>query len=138
MRGIDKIIIHCSATPPNLDIGAKEIRTWHKMDRGWSDIGYHYVVRRQGTIELGRPLAIAGAHARGHNANSIGICLVGGVDSTNQPEDNFTPPQLFTAKLLVRGLLVEFGDEVEVLGHRDLPGVTKDCPCFDVLAWLRS
>jgi len=86
MRIIDTVIVHCSATKPSMDIGVDVIRQWH-MNKGWSDIGYHYVIRRNGAVELGRDLdkdgdvdEEIGAHAYGHNATSIGICLIGGVD----------------------------------------------------------
>jgi N-acetylmuramoyl-L-alanine amidase len=87
MRLIDTIIGHCSFTPPKMDIGAAEIRGWHVDENGWLDIGYAYVIRRNGIIELGRDLdndgdvdEEIGAHARGFNAHSIGICVVGGMD----------------------------------------------------------
>ena len=77
MREINTFIIHCSDTYPDMDIGVEEIRRWHK-ERGWSDIGYHYVIRRNGKIEEGRNDGIVGAHAKGMNENSLGICMVGG------------------------------------------------------------
>lgn len=143
MRTINLIVVHCSATPPSMDIGADEIRDWHVNTNKWSDIGYHFVIRRSGQIQTGRPLTRPGAHTKGYNTNSIGICLVGGVDDSGNPEDNFTPEQFNS--LLFK--LAEFEDEypeAEILGHRDLsPDVNhdgvvtkdewvKDCPCFDV------
>ncbi len=81
MREINEIIVHCSATPESMDIGVKEIRDWHVNDNKWDDIGYHFVIRRDGTIECGRSIDKAGAHCKGHNAHSIGMCLVGGEDA---------------------------------------------------------
>jgi N-acetylmuramoyl-L-alanine amidase len=129
----DYIIIHCSATPPSMDIGAREIRAWHK-ERGWTDIGYHHVINRHGKLEMGRPTLFVGAHARGFNRTSVGICLVGGVDNTNHPDANYTVAQWEALARLVTACKNMYREAV-VLGHRDLPGVTKDCPCFDVPAW---
>jgi len=143
MRKINAIVIHCSATRANVDekvtlpgedIGVKEIAEWHRA-RGWNGIGYHYVIRRDGTIENGRPLERAGAHVEGHNANSIGICLVGGVSETGRSENNFEPPQWEALKGLLADLRGRFPG-AGIKGHRDYPGVKKDCPCFDVRAWL--
>lgn len=133
MRMINLLVVHCSATRPALDIGAGEIRQWH-LDRGWSDIGYHYVIRRNGGLETGRPVETAGAHAKGHNAHSAGICLVGGVDAGNDPENNFTSAQFATLRTLLVDLLRQY-PQSRICGHRDLPGVRKACPCFDVLQW---
>ena len=103
MRDIKKIIIHCSATSAEMDIGAKEIAQWHK-DRGWSDIGYHFVIRRDGTIEHGRPVERPGAHARHHNNDSIGICLVGGINESGEPDSNFTFDQIVSLKQAIDNL----------------------------------
>ena len=134
MRSITQIVIHASATPPGMDIGAEEIRGWHKQ-RGWSDIGYHAVIRRNGKVEDGRNIERAGAHVKGHNENSFGICLVGGTSSdASQAEFNFTRHQMASLVRLLDVLKNEFPD-AEVLGHRDFPGVAKACPCFNVRAW---
>lgn len=127
------IVIHCSATPPNMDIGRDEIDEWHK-DRGWSGIGYHFVIRRNGDIEIGRPHATVGAHARGFNGSSVSVCIVGGVSKLQDPEDNFTDDQWTTLAYLVVALHVHY-PTAEVLGHRDLPNVAKACPSFDAPAW---
>lgn len=137
MRAINEIIVHCSATPPSMDIGAAEIREWH-MAKGWADIGYHYVVRRNGQLEEGRPIERAGAHAKGRNANSIGICLVGGVDADGNPADNFRGSQKTKLRVLIRDLRRQFPAIRSVIGHRDVPGVAKACPSFDVRAWLAA
>ena len=138
-EAIRYIVVHCAATPPDMDIGAKEIDLWHRQ-RGWAGIGYHYVIRRDGTLELGRPLNRPGAHAQGFNLLSWGICLVGGVTAAGalgKPEANYTPAQMFTLKDTIR-YLEALAPQAQVLGHRDLPSPharLKDCPCFDVQAW---
>ncbi len=137
MRTLDKIVIHCSATPPTMDIGVKEIRSWHVNERKWKDIGYHFVVRRDGEVELGRPLEMQGAHARGHNKTSVGVCWVGGVDKDMNPENNMTREQEAELWCTVQNLMLIYGiEKAQVVGHRDLPGVTKACPSFDVKEWI--
>lgn len=133
MRGIKKIIVHCAATPSAMDIGAEEIDVWHKQ-RGFDEIGYHYVIRRCGKLEKGRDIAKAGAHCRGHNFSSIGVCLVGGIDEHGQACDNFTNQQKRKLQQLLNFLTLTF-DEAEVVGHRDVKGVKKACPSFDVRSW---
>ena len=135
MRKVNRIIVHCSATNPSQDIGADIIRHWHKFDRGWSDIGYHYVIRRDGRLEHGRPIEREGAHAKGHNGDSIGICLVGGVNKEGKADANYTYKQYATLRHTINNLMNGHSD-LEVLGHRDLPGVNRDCPCFDVRSFI--
>ena len=135
-RTTDKLVVHCSATKPDQDIGAADIDRWHTKN-GWAGIGYHRVIRRDGTLEKGRHIDFVGAHARPWNYRSIGICLVGGVDKDGKPEDNFTPTQ----KKVLRAVLTEWLDEypdAEVIGHRDVPGVKKACPSFDVKSWFKE
>lgn len=132
MREIRKIIIHCSATRPDMDIGADDIRRWHK-NRGWSDIGYHDVIRRNGGIEEGRPLSRIGAHCKGHNKDSIGVCMVGGVDDQLAPENNFTDSQWKSLQRLIAAYAVQF-PKATVHGHNEFS--TKACPSFDVQEWL--
>jgi len=142
------IAIHCSDTKPNMDIGAKEIRQWHvappPKGRGWADIGYNFIIRRDGTIEPGRDLdhdgdnfEEIGAHVEGFNSRSVGICMVGGMDYVGKPDNNFTPEQFKSLATLVRQTLHIYPGAV-VQGHRDFPGVKKACPCFDVKAWWKS
>ena len=130
------IVVHCSATKPSMDIGRDEIDAWHRH-RGFFEVGYHYIIRRDGVLETGRPEEVAGAHARGFNHNSISISLAGGVteDDVKVAENNFTPEQFVSLNQLVKGLQHKF-PEAEVLGHCDLKGVTKECPSFDVRQWL--
>lgn len=133
MRKIDKIIIHCSATKPSMDIGAKEINQWHKQ-RGWDSIGYHYVIRRNGQIEKGRDESIAGAHCRGYNQSSIGVCYVGGVaEDGKTPEDTRTEEQKRALVQLVRTLKRKY-PVATIHGHNEF--AKKACPSFDVQKWL--
>lgn len=128
MRSIDTLIIHCSYTPPSMDIGVDEIREWHLRKR-WSDIGYHFVIRRDGAVETGRPIDVIGAHAKGHNEGSIGICLVGGMNDNGDADCNFTKWQWYQLIDLVEALRIAHGI-TKVIGHRDVSD--KQCPCFDV------
>jgi len=128
------IAIHCSATPPSLDVGVKEIDRWHK-ERGFLGVGYHRVVRRDGTCEQGRPDDQVGAHVEGFNSVSIGVCLVGGVDDKGKPENNFTPEQFSALKTVIKELTRKYPGAI-VQGHRDFPHVAKDCPSFDVTEWM--
>lgn len=130
------IAVHCSATPGNRDIGVKEIDRMHR-DRGFRCIGYHYVIRRDGTVEKGRPDNVPGAHVENWNHCSLGICLVGGVDSKLKPEANYTVRQLTVLADLVQRLLQKHPDAI-VQGHRDFPNVNKVCPSFDVKHWLAT
>lgn len=132
----DYIVVHCAATPPTLDVGATEIDRWHRQ-LGWLMIGYHKVIRRDGRIEDGRPIDVPGAHVSGYNANSVGICLVGGVDAKGNPEQNYTPAQYESLKKLLRELKAKYPKAV-VQGHRDFPKVAKACPCFDVRKWVND
>ena len=128
MRPINKIIIHCSATREGQDVTAADIRRWHVAGNGWSDIGYHFVIRLDGTIELGRPIAQVGAHCTGQNQNSIGICYVGGLDHNLRPKDTRTEAQKCALCDLLRVLLRIF-PTATIHGHNDF--AAKACPCFD-------
>ena len=132
MRNINKIIIHCSATKPNMDIGADVIRDWHVNGNGWSDIGYHQVIRRDGTPEAGRDIARSGAHCKGHNHDSVGVCMVGGIDDDGKPECNFTLRQWRTLDSIIEGYLTKFPNAT-VHGHNEFS--SKDCPSFNA-RWL--
>jgi len=135
-RKINKLVVHCSATPAKMDIGADVIRIWHTRDNGWKDIGYHFIIKRNGMVEDGRHLEQAGAHVAGHNADSIGICLIGGVNDKMQPEDNFTPEQYKTLADVVRLAKRQYKG-IMIMGHRDLDA-KKACPSFDVRGWLNN
>jgi len=130
MKEYNTIVLHCSATPPSMDIGKIVIDKWHRA-RGWSQIGYHYVIRRCGKIEQARPVYIHGAHTKGHNRNTIGVCYIGGVDENNKPENNITGEQKQSFKRLTEALRLTFGT-LNIKGHRDFKGVKKSCPSFDV------
>lgn len=127
MRAIKKIIVHCADTPEGRDDSAADIRRWHKV-QGWNDIGYHYVVDLDGTIEPGRPIEKAGAHCTGHNADSIGVCYIGGCDKKMQPKDTRTDAQKASLLLLLKYLVAKYPG-VTIYGHRDF--ANKSCPSFD-------
>lgn len=136
-RAIAKLIVHCSYTPPSMDIGADTIRDWHVNGNKWRDIGYHYVIRRSGAIETGRNEAVAGAHTRGHNYDSLGVCLVGGKAEDDERADcNFTAAQFLALDQLIRQLRSRHPN-IQVFGHRDF--ANRACPTFDArefAAWL--
>lgn len=127
MRDITEIIVHCTATKAGQDFCAADIDRWHR-DRGFDSIGYHYVVRLDGNFEAGRPEAKAGAHCKGHNAGSIGVVYVGGLDAAGNPADTRTPQQRAGLLKLLRWLRVRF-PRARVRSHRDF--AAKACPCFD-------
>lgn len=145
MKPIKLLVVHCSATPADRDIGVAEIRAMHRA-RGWKDVGYHYVIRRDGRIEKGRADTVMGAHVQGHNNGSLGICLVGGVKPDMTAETNFTPIQYAALAQLLTTLTGRYPD-ARVCGHRDLSPDrngngrvekgewVKDCPTFDVEPW---
>ena len=142
MRRITQLIIHCSASAWG---NAAVIRDWHVNGNGWDDIGYHYVIPNgrtgaradydpawDGILETGRALSVEGAHARGQNHDSIGICLIGEGDGL------FTPRQIKTLTGLVDVMCTAFQvPPTRVFGHRDYDR-GKSCPGFDVAAWVRG
>jgi len=131
MRYISLIIVHCSAVRPGQRSSAKDINGWH-LDKGWNGIGYHYVVRRDGSIEPGRPLEEVGAHCVGHNSHSIGVCYEGGLNELGEEVDTRTPEQKVTLRKLLEELHQRFPKAL-IVGHHDLnPG--KNCPCYDVVS----
>lgn len=130
MRTINSIIIHCTATKPLAHINVNDVRRWHR-ERGFSDIGYHYLILVDGTIEVGRPLSAVGAHCKGHNAHSIGICYVGGLNDKGKTADTRTPAQREAMRSLLISLKHRFPDAI-IHGHRDF--ASKACPCFDAMA----
>lgn len=128
-RPIDTIFIHCAATPEGKDFTVADIRAWHKQ-RGWSDIGYHHVVYRDGRVMLGRPVGQVGAHVAGHNTGSIGIVYVGGVSADGKrAKDTRTPAQRGSLLWLVERLAAKHGVK-RVRGHNEV--AAKACPSFDV------
>ena len=130
------LVIHCSATRADQEITAEHIRRWHMDDNGWSDIGYHWVIERDGKIQHGRHAQSQGAHVRGHNHESIGICLVGGMAENGDPEDNFTPEQWLVLEMLIEVLQVRY-PAAQVVGHYYFTPY-KTCPNFVVEHWLET
>lgn len=129
IRKIDKIIVHCSATPEGRAVSVDDIRRWHR-ERGFRTIGYHYVVYLDGSIHCGRPVEEVGAHCLGQNGSSIGICYVGGLDAKSLlPKDTRTGAQRQSLRRLVERLMKCF-PEATVHGHREF--AAKACPCFDI------
>lgn len=143
VRHIDSIGIHCSATRANWMKGhptkdkVAEIRRWHTEERGWSDIGYTYVIDRDGTVAAGRPISRTPAHAKGHNKGSIGICLLGGHGGVAGDSflENFTPEQDKALRRLLDDLKGEY-QITSVWGHNEVS--SKACPCFQVEHWLHG
>lgn len=128
MRYINKIILHCSATPEGRHVTTETIKQWH-LERGFSDIGYHFVVYIDGTIVPGRPVERSGAHVKGMNANSIGVCYVGGVDHNLKAKDTRTQKQLDSLERLITDLFEQYPDAT-LHGHNEFS--TKECPSFIV------
>lgn len=126
-RRIDAIIVHCTATPPDMKVTVDDIDRWHKA-RGWKGIGYHYVVDLNGTVYRGRTDNSVGAHCRGHNAHSIGVCYVGGLDTQGRPTDTRTPEQK-EALLKLMTVLKKRYPHAKIYNHRRF--ANKACPCFD-------
>lgn len=135
-RYISLIVLHCSATRASQSFTVEQLEACHKA-RGFRGIGYHYYITRDGTLYSCRPENEAGAHAIRYNQNSIGVCYEGGLDARGRPADTRTEAQKITMEELLRSLCADYPD-AEVLGHRDLPGVHKSCPCFDKRRWLRD
>lgn len=129
MRTIDKIFIHCSATPEGRDVSMETIKSWHVKGNGWSDIGYHFVIELDGALKEGRPLHRSGAGVRGHNAHSIHVCYIGGTDKDKKAKDTRTEAQRATLDKIVESLRMDY-PEASVHGHNEF--AAKACPSFDV------
>ena len=137
MREINLIVIHCSATRCNRDYPFERLDKDHRS-RGWDGCGYHYYVTRDGRVHVGRSEERVGAHVGPkYNAHSIGVCYEGGLDAKGRPDDTRTDAQKRSMATLVRVLQRRY-PKARILGHRDLPGVRKDCPCFDVRSDLAA
>lgn len=146
MRKINYIVVHCSATREGCVLAPQALEAEHRR-RGFRGTGYHYYIRRDGSVLDTRPLQLPGAHVKGHNAHSIGVCYEGGLDAGGKPKDTRTPEQRSALRLLVHRLLKQFRD-ARVCGHRDLSpdrdgdGTVeprewvKQCPCFEVSSEL--
>lgn len=145
MRDLDEIIVHCTATRPDWwatrtsNQKVAEVRKWHTSPpNNWQDIGYHFLIDRDGTVVAGRPLAVAGAHVQGHNKTSVGISLFGGHGSNaNDPfEKNFTPEQDDALRELITSLQVQYPTIKKVSGHNEY--ANKACPGFNVTRWMEG
>lgn len=127
-RNIKELIVHCSATPEGKDFTVSQIREWH-LQRGFSDIGYHYVIYRDGSIHIGRDESVIGAHCTSHNTNSIGVCYIGGCASDGKtPKDTRTTEQKQSLVKLLKELKTKY-PQASIHGHRDF--ANKACPSFD-------
>ena len=130
MRKINKIIIHCSATPQNRKVSVNTIRKWH-LQRGFNDIGYHYVIHLDGKISVGRPIEKVGAHCAYENIGSIGLCYVGGMTKDmKKPKDTRTQAQKDSLIKLMHELIYKYNKDMTIHGHNEY--ANKACPCFDV------
>jgi N-acetylmuramoyl-L-alanine amidase len=130
MRDLKRIILHCSATAEGKEISLETIRKWHVEGRGWSDVGYHFLIHLDGDIESARPLDKSGAHTRGHNGDSIGICYIGGVDADNNPKDTMNDCQEEAFRELVFSLRMVSDEDLTLHGHNEFS--SKACPSFKV------
>ena len=128
MRKIDKIIIHCSATVEGVNVSTSTIKRWHVQGRGWSDIGYHYIIPLDGEIEYGRELARSGAHCKGENENSIGICYIGGLSDKKRAKDTRTEAQK-EALVNILKTLTHIYPKATIHSHFEY--ANKACPCFN-------
>lgn len=127
------IVVHCAATPEGKPFTAKDIDRWHR-EKGWSGIGYHFVVELDGKVVPGRPLGAVGSHVAGQNSTSIGIVYIGGVTADGKKaKDTRTPAQKAALLDLLKGLRIVY-PTAKIQGHRDFPGVAKDCPSFNAKA----
>lgn len=127
-RNIKELIVHCSATPEGKDYSVDTIRQWH-LQRGFSDIGYHYVIYRDGSIHIGRDESIIGAHCTGHNTNSIGVCYIGGCASDGKtPKDTRTLQQKESLLSLLKTLKVKYPN-AKIYPHYKF--AAKACPSFN-------
>ena len=145
---IHTIIVHCSATKEGVWVDAKDIDGWHKA-RGWSGVGYHRVIRLDGSVEQGRPYTKRGAHVAGNNTNTIGICMIGGLDEFGTPKNTFTDEQFHALMAEIINIRT-FCNISQIKGHRDFsPDLNgdglitpdewvKQCPCFDVAHKLQE
>lgn len=131
-RNIKEIIVHCTATPEGREVTVDDVRLWHTLPppkgRGWKDIGYHYLIYLDGSVHNGRNVNLVGAHCTNHNAESIGVCYVGGCDEKMNPKDTRTKEQKKALLDLLKKLKAMY-PKAKIYGHKDFS--TKPCPCFD-------
>lgn len=137
MRDIKWIVIHCSATKLSQNFSVEKLRASHVVHNGWDDIGYHYYITKGGKLHACRPEDEIGAHVKGFNTKSIGVCYEGGLAEDGSPEDTRTAEQLMTMHRLLLDLRRKYPD-AKVVGHRDLLRYrTKSCPCFDAIPYYQ-
>lgn len=129
MKEVLYIVVHCSATRISQRLGVEDIDRIHRA-RGWTMIGYHWYVERDGEIREGRKEQYAGAHVRHYNEHAIGVCYEGGLDERGRPTDTRTPEQKASLWYLLKDLKESY-PQAKIVGHRDFPNVQKECPCFD-------
>ena len=135
MRHLDEIVLHCTGTKIDACVTVESVRRYHVNNNKWQDIGYHYLIYRDGSIHPGRPLDVQGAHCEGYNAHTIGIAYVGGLDDDGRGCDTRTREQKKAILSLCRALLTAFPTIHHITGHREHN--PTECPCFDV-AVVRS
>lgn len=135
MRIITHIVLHCTATPQATTV--ESIRRYWKDVKKWKSPGYHHIIVPDGTIVNLLPIEEVSNGVQGHNAHSIHISYIGGIDSKGNALDNRTDAQKATQIVLLKKYMAMFPG-VTVCGHRDFPGVTKECPSFDVKTWLKT
>lgn len=114
-----------------MDIGRETIEMWHKQ-QGWLAIGYHFIIKRDGTVEEGRPVNVVGSHVKDWNSRSVGVCLVGGIDAKGKFEANFTPAQMTSLRNKLEELMSKYPN-AELMAHHSV--AAKACPSFDVKRW---
>ena len=131
----DTIVIHCTQTPPDMDVDVEKVTQWHK-ERGFDTIGYHYLIKRDGTLQEGRQQDEVGAHAVAVNGNSVGVAMAGGGTSSMGWEDNFAPIQFQTLKTIIMKLKKDY-EIKKIIGHYQVDD-KKECPSFDVPKWLKK
>ena len=131
----DTIVIHCTQTPEDMDVDVEKVTTWHK-NRGFDTIGYHYLIKRDGTLQVGRDEDVTGAHAVAVNGTSIGVALVGGGTVDMGWENNFKPEQFETLKSILLKLKDKY-DIKKIIGHYEVD-TKKECPSFNVSGWLQE
>lgn len=129
-ENVTRIVVHCTATPEGREVTIEDVRRWHVEERGWSDVGYHWLIELDGTLKQGRHESRSGAHAKGWNGVSIGVCYVGGCDENMKPKDTRTDDQKITLGCLLQDLKGRY-PKAKIIGHMDIS--SKACPSFDAL-----
>lgn len=130
LNSINEVVLHCTDTPWGREVDIKEVRAWHTRGNGWQDVGYHYLIKLDGTLQVGRALNCIGAHVKGHNARTIGVAYVGGRDRKGEAADTMTCEQEETFEHLFFALQLTLGRGLELTGHNDHS--SKACPGFKV------